>query len=88
MRDGFLWARTNLGSGTGNRLVRYELTGSKLSYAQGSPRYNATSWASPRLGAATASSLDGSDSPGACEDAGVDYCQVTLTGPLSFTLRP
>ena len=88
MRDGFLWARTNLGSGTGNRLVRYELTGSKLSYAQGSPRYNATSWASPQLGAATASSLDASDSPGACEDAGVNYCQVTLTGPLSFTLRP
>ena len=86
--NGFLWARTNLGSGTGNRLVRYQLTGSKLSYAQGSPRYNSTSWASPQLGAATASSLDGSDSPGACEDAGVKYCQVTLTGPLSFTLRP
>jgi hypothetical protein len=86
--NGFLWARTNLGSGTGNRLVRYELTGSKLSYAQGSARYNSTSWASPQLGAATASSLDGSDSPGACEDAGVNYCQVTLTGPLSFTLRP
>jgi hypothetical protein len=86
--NGFLWARTNLGSGTGNRLVRYELTGSKLSYAQGSPRYNSTSWSSPQLGAATASSLDGSDSPGACEDAGVSYCQVTLTGPLSFTLRP
>ena len=86
--NGFLWARTNLGSGTGNRLVRYQLTGSKLSYAQGSPRYNSTSWASPQLGAATASSLDGTDSPGACEDAGVEYCQVTLTGPLSFTLRP
>jgi hypothetical protein len=86
--NGFLWARTNLGSGTGNRLVRYQLTGSKLSYAQGSPRYNSTSWASPQLGAATSSSLDGSDSPGACEDAGVNHCQVTLTGPLSFTLRP
>jgi hypothetical protein len=86
--NGFLWARTNLGSGTGNRLVRYQLTGSKLSYAQGSPRYNSTSWASLQLGAATSSSLDGSDSPGACEDAGVNQCQVTLTGPLSFTLRP
>jgi hypothetical protein len=86
--NGFLWARTNLGSGTGNRLVRYQLTGSKLSYAQGSPRYNSTSWASPQLGAATASSLDGSDSPGACEDAGVNFCQVTLTGPLSFNLKP
>jgi hypothetical protein len=86
--NGFMWARTNLGSQTGNRLVRYKLTGSKLSYAQGSPRYNSTSWAGPQLGAATSSSLDGSDSPGACEDAGVNYCQVTLTGPLSFTLQP
>jgi hypothetical protein len=85
--NGFVWARTNLGSGTGNRIVRYALTGSKLSYAQGSPRYNSTSWAG-QLGAATASSLDGGESPGACTDAGVNYCQVTVTGPLSFTLRP
>jgi hypothetical protein len=86
--NGFVWARTNLGSGTGNRFVRYQLTGSKLSYAQGSPRYNSTSWAGPQLGAATASSLDGGDSPGACDDAGVHYCYVTVTGPLPFTLRP
>jgi hypothetical protein len=86
--NGFMWARTNLGSGTGNRLVRYRLRGSKLSYAQGSPRYNSTSWAGDQLGAATSSSLDGSDSPGACDDAGVHYCFVTVTGPLSFTLSP
>lgn len=86
--NGFTWARTNLGSGTGNRFVRYQLPGSKLTYAQGSPRYNSTSWAGGQLGAATSSSLDGSDSPGACQDAGVNYCQVTLTGPLSFTLKP
>jgi hypothetical protein len=86
--NGFVWARTNLGSSTGNRIVRYELTGSKLSYAQGSPRYNSTSWAGPQLGAATSSSLDGGDSPGACDDAGIHYCYVTVTGPLSFTLTP
>jgi hypothetical protein len=67
---------------------RYQLPGSKLTYAQGSPRYNSTSWAGEQLGAATSSSLDGSESPGACQDAGVNYCQVTLTGPLSFTLKP
>ena len=61
--NGFMWARTNLGSGTGNRLVRYQLRGSKLTYAQGSPRYNSTSWAGDQVGAATSSSLDGSDSP-------------------------
>ena len=86
--NGFVWARTNLGSSTGNRFVRYQLSGSKLSFAQGSPRYNSTSWAGPQLGAATSSSLDGSDSPGACDDAGVRYCFVTVTGPLSFTLKP
>jgi len=86
--NGFMWARTNLGSGTGNRFVRYQLPGSKLTYAQGPPRYNSTAWAGKQLGAATSSSLDGSESPGACQDAGVNYCQVTLTGPLSFTLKP
>jgi hypothetical protein len=86
--NGFVWARTNLGSGTGNRLVRYQLRRSRLSYAQGSSRWNSTAWAGPQLGAATASSLDGSESPGACEDAGINYCQVTVTGPVGFNLRP
>jgi hypothetical protein len=86
--NGFVWARTNIGSSTGNRIVRYQLSGSKLSYAQGSPRYNSTAWAGPQLGAATGSSLDGSDSPGACDDAALHYCFVTVTGPLSFTLKP
>jgi hypothetical protein len=87
-RNAFMWARTNIGSNTGNRFVRYTLRGSKLNYAQGSPRYNSTSWAGDQLGAATSSSLDATDSPGACDDAGVHYCFVTVTGPLSFTLNP
>jgi hypothetical protein len=86
--NGFMWARTNLGSGTGNRFVRYQLPGSKMTYAQGSPRYNSTAWAGEQLGAATSSSLDGGDSRGACDDAGVHYCVVAVTGPLSFTLKP
>ena len=86
--NAFVWARKNLGSGTGNRIVRYTLPGSKLSYAQGSPRYNSTAWAGPQLGAATASSLDGGDGVNSCDDAGVHYCFVTVTGPLSFTLKP
>lgn len=85
---GFVWARTNVGSGTGNRLVRYRLRGSKLSYGQGSPRWSSTAWAGPELGAATASTLAGGETPNACEDAGVRYCKVALTGPVSFTLRP
>jgi hypothetical protein len=86
--DSFVWARTNNGSGAGNRIVRYQLDGGKLSYAQGSPRYNSIAWAGPKLGAATASSLDAGDDRAACTDEGANYCQVTLTGPLSFTLNP
>jgi hypothetical protein len=85
---GFLWARTNQGSGRGNRLVRYTLRGSALAYAQGSPFYNSTAWAGPALGAATASSLDGGDSQGACADGATNYCKVEVTGPLRFDLRP
>jgi hypothetical protein len=85
---GFLWARTNLGSGRGSRLIRYTLSGSKLSYAAGSPRYNSTAWAGEALGAATASSLTGEETQGACVDVGTNYCKVELTGPLQFTLKP
>jgi hypothetical protein len=86
--NGFMWARKNLGSNTGNRLVRYQLPGSKLTYAQGSPRYNSTAWAGDQFGAATSSSLDGGDGRNSCDDAGVHYCVVTVTGLLSFTLKP
>ncbi|MGZ6643326.1 MAG: hypothetical protein ACXVFT_16065 [Solirubrobacteraceae bacterium] len=86
--NAFVWARTNLGSGAGNRIVRYTLPGSKLTYAQGSLRYNTTAWAGEQLGAATSSSLDGGDGVNSCDDAGVPFCQVTVTGPLSFTLEP
>ena len=86
--EGFLWARTNTGSGTGNRLVRYALRGSELTYAQGSPFFNSTAWAGGALGAMTASSLDNGESQGACNDAGANYCKVEFTGPLQFNLRP
>jgi len=84
----FLWARTNTGSGTGNRLVRYTLSGSKLTYAQGSPFFNSTAWANEQLGVVTAASLDNGETQGACTDVNTNYCQVQLTGPLQFDLRP
>ena len=90
--EAFLWARTNNGSGTGNRLVRYTLRGAQLSYAAGSPRYNSTAWAGTALGAATASSIDAGQSQGACPDnsvnATVNYCKVEVSGPLQFNLKP
>jgi hypothetical protein len=86
---GFLWARTNNGSGVGNRFVRYTLRGSKLSYAKGvTPFYNSAAWVNNALGAVTASSLTGEESQGACTDAGKNYCAVQLTGPLTFDAKP
>lgn len=82
--QGFLWARTNMGSGRGNRLVRYTLADSKLAVTAGSAHYNTMAWASEALGAVTSGSLDGSESQGACTDAGTSYCNVVLSGALQF----
>jgi hypothetical protein len=84
----FVWARTNMGSGRGNRLVRYTLRGSKLAYDAATVRYNSTSWAGGALGAVYATSETGEETPGACNDGPVSYCQVGFSGPLSFTLKP
>jgi hypothetical protein len=83
--QGFTWVRTNDGSGSGNRFVRYTLAGSKLTYAQGSSVFTVSSaWAGNLLGAATSTALGGT----ACDDAGVHYCQVGLSGPLQFNAKP
>ena len=85
---GFVWARTNQGSGRGNRIVRYTLRGSRLSYAQGSPFYTSTAWAGGELGVTTAAALAGGETQGSCGDAGTNYCKVGVTGPLRFNLGP
>jgi hypothetical protein len=83
--EGFMWVRTNQGSGSGNRFVRYTLRGSKLAYAQGSSVFTVSSaWAGNLLGAATSTAL----AQTGCDDAGVHYCQVGLSGPLRFDARP
>ena len=87
--NAFFWARTNNGSGAGNRIVRYQLRGSRLSYGAGSSRYDSLGWAGGDLGAAVSTDIGGGATEnGACEDAGRSYCSVSLTGPVSFTLRP
>jgi hypothetical protein len=91
--EGFMWARTSLGTQSGNRLVRYTLGDSKLANDQGSPHHISTAWAGAALGAVTTSVEGGSESaastsPAACDNEGVRYCDVVLTGPLSFGLRP
>lgn len=86
--EAFVWARTNNGSGRGNRLVRYTLRGSKLAYAQGSSDYDSTAWVGGTLGTAFATSLDGGSGTAPCSDAGRHYCSVGLTGERPFTLGP
>ena len=76
------------GLDTGNRLVRYTLRGSKLAYAQGSPLLTSTAWAGNLLGAATASAFEATAFEGGCDDAGVNFCTVQLSGPLAFNLGP
>lgn len=83
----FLWARTNVGSGTGNRIVRYAIGSGKLAYALGSSRWQSTAWASQALGMAVVNDPSGTGScsgnittPGAC--------LVQLTGPVRFDARP
>lgn len=83
----FVWARTNLGSGTGNRIVRYTLRTGRLSYAQGSQRIATSAWAGDALGLAVSTALEPRGNAG-CVDAGVSYCGVGVTGPLSFTATP
>jgi hypothetical protein len=83
----FFFARTNDGSETGNRVVRYTIKDGRLAYAVGSRRYQYTAWASQSLGLATVVDPSGTGScsgnittPGAC--------LVQLTGPLRFDARP
>jgi hypothetical protein len=83
----FFWARTNNGSGAGNRVVRYTISNGKLSYAIGSSRYQYTAWASQSLGLATVVDPSGT---GSCS-ANVNQpgaCLVQLTGPLRFDAKP
>jgi hypothetical protein len=87
--NAFVWARTNLGSGTGNRLIRYTLRGSKLAYAQGSSRWASTAWAGGQLGAATSGAVDQTG----CKLNHFDpdtasICTIGLTGPVTFGSRP
>jgi hypothetical protein len=83
----FVWARTNMGEAAGNRIVKYTLHTGKLSYAIGSKRNATTAWAGGALGAAYSTAEIPRTNEG-CRDAGVDYCTVGTTGPLTFDARP
>jgi hypothetical protein len=83
----FMWVRTNNGSETGNRIVRYTISSGKLAYAIGSRRYAFGAWASQSLGMAV---MFDPSSTGTCS-ANVNQpgaCAVQLTGALRFDAKP
>ena len=83
----FMWARTNDGSETGNRIVRYTISSGKLAYAIGSRLYQYTAWASQTLGIAAV--VDPSGTGDCSSNVNVPgACTVRLTGPLRFDAKP
>jgi hypothetical protein len=86
--SGFVWARSRIGA-PGSRIVKYTLRGSKLSYAQGTSRNASVAWLGDELGAVVSTSMiAGLGNEDACYEAGVQYCSIQYTGPLSFDLKP
>jgi len=84
------FARTNTGSGAGNRFVRWSHASHRLSYAQGDRNAASTAWIAPAGGMFVADAIVGSaclgnsitDTPDKSE------CKLYTTGPLSFTAAP
>jgi hypothetical protein len=86
----FVWARTNTGSGTGNRLTRLTISSGQITYAQGSGRYVSSSWVNPSLGAVVM--VDGSGT-GTCFEGVTDppsatRCSVQVTGSVTWFASP
>jgi hypothetical protein len=83
----FMWGRTNNGSETGNRIVRYTIRTGRLAYAIGSRLYQYTAWVSQSLGIAAV--VDPSSTGSCSPNINVPgACTVQLTGPLRFDARP
>jgi hypothetical protein len=83
------FARTNEGSGRGNRYVRWSASTGKFSYARGTSRAQSTSWAGGQVGMYVAEAL----TDGACfandrDPNRISSCRLINTGPLAFDARP
>lgn len=84
------FARTNNGSGAGNRFVRWSHASHRLTYATGDRAAAATAWIAPAQGLFVADAIEQS----ACLNNAVtdtpaeSRCRLYSTGPLSFTAAP
>lgn len=79
------FARTNEGSGTGNRYLRWTARTGELAFARGTSRAQSTSWVGGQVGMYVAEAL----TDGACKDNDNDpnelsSCRLVTTGPLTF----
>lgn len=77
------FARRNLGSGSGNRYVRYDVASRKLSYAMGTDRLFSLGWIDDAAGFAIVQT--GADDDASDPGSGVT---VETTGALRFDARP
>jgi hypothetical protein len=83
------FARTNEGSGRGNRYVRWSAATGKLSYARGTSRAQSTSWAGGAIGMFVGEAL----TDGACfandrDPNRISACRLIATGTLAFNAGP
>lgn len=83
------FARTNTGSGRGNRFVRWSHATRRLTYVTGDRQADSTAWISPAAGLFVADAVtddaclaDVNDTPD------TSRCRLYTTGPLSFTAQP
>lgn len=79
------FARTNEGSGTGNRYIRWSVRTGDFAFARGTSRAQSTSWVGGQVGMYVAEAL----TDGACKGNDNDpnelsTCRLVATGPLTF----
>jgi hypothetical protein len=83
------WARTNDGSGAGNRFVRWTVSDGSLHYALGDRNAFSTSWVDAQTGMLVADAFAGSGCLGNVNDPPEkSVCGIVTTGPLGFDARP
>ena len=83
------FARTNDGSGKGNRFVRWSHATQRLTYAQGDRFAETAAWIAPSAGLFVGDALAQSACLGNLNDPPEkSLCGLSTTGPLSFTAQP
>ena len=86
--DALFFARTNNGSGEGNRFIRYSPRSGRFSYAIGDRSAQFTSWIGPQRGLLVSVAYFEAGCHDNIDESDPSVCRVFETGPLSFTAGP